>query len=496
MRPRLLVPLVLTLALPASAAPGGAPVDWHDYGPSTLQKARQEGKPLFVLLTATWCQWCHTYEEESLHTPEVAALLNSRYVPVWVDFDRRPDVAARFPGRGLPRTIILNPAGGLEATVAGYIPKSQLLANLRKTLDLIAPGEPPSEVPRQPAARPIPPELLLQTASEELQRQYDPIYHGFGREAKMPYPGVLAFLLAGSDSERQHAHETFKAIAGDADWQKQLPGGLFDPREGGFFRYSTRRNWGEPHSEKLLGLNAQLVSLALTLHRQTLAPKSRSWAETTLRYLEGRLGTRNGEYYGSQAADSAYYRLPPEERRKRPSPAIDRRHYAAASAQMALALFEAEAVLNSPTYGRKARAAIDALTRRIDPKGAVAHDWTGAEESALRGLLEDQAWSALALLEAWQRTRKPTYLRHAEAVLAFVERERRAPGGYRLGEEGPIGVEANAAVALAFARAHQVTGKATYAQKARHALIEGMDRNLDGGYGWLAARQLGASRGR
>ena len=187
MRPRLLVPLVLVLALPASAAaPGGASVDWHEYGPSALQKARQEGKPLFVLLTATWCQWCHTYEEESLHTPEVAALLNSRYVPVWVDFDRRPDVAARFPGRGLPRTIILNPAGGIEATVAGYIPKPQLLANLRKTLDLIAPQGAPSETARQPAMRLLPPESLLRAAGEELQRQYDPLYHGFGREAKMP----------------------------------------------------------------------------------------------------------------------------------------------------------------------------------------------------------------------------------------------------------------------------------------------------------------------
>lgn len=498
MRTILAAALVLGTASPAWAAPSGQAVKWQDYGPAALQQARREQKPLFLLITATWCQWCHAYERESLHTPEVAAVLNTRYVPVWVDFDRRPDVAARFPGRGLPRTVILNPAGGFEASVAGFIPKPQLLGNLHKTLQLIDSQAQAQAEPAPSPPRTVTPEALLDAASHELDRQYDPIFQGFGREAKLPYPGVLAFLLEGGKEDRQRAQATLEAIAGAASWQKQLVGGLFDPREGGFFRYSPRRNWSDPHVEKLLGLNAQLISVALGVYHQTHDPRARAWAEATLHYVEGRLGAGPDGFYASQAADPAYYRQPTKEPRKEPraAPAIDRRHFAAPSAQMALALFEAEQRLGKPAHAARARQVVESLAKRLDSRGAIARDWAGDQESPLRGVLDDQAWAALAMLEAWSRTRQPAYLKHAEALLAFIVRERRAAAGYRLSEGGPIEVEANAAAALAFARAYQLTGKREFSQAGRHALIEGMAQDLAAGYGWLAARRLGRPRGR
>ncbi len=38
--------------------------------------------------------------------------------------------------------------------------------------------------------------------------------------------------------------------------------GIYDPVEGGFFRYAESREWRQPHYEKLLDVNA---SLALVL---------------------------------------------------------------------------------------------------------------------------------------------------------------------------------------------------------------------------------------
>ncbi len=486
--------LLLSLLPPAWAAPNGQPVKWLDYGSKALEQARREGKPLFMVLTATWCQWCHAYERESLHSPEVAALLNKNYVPVWVDVDRRPDVAARYPGRGLPRTVILNPAGGTEASVAGYIPGPQLRDNLRKTLHLITPGATVQEAPSPKAL--LAPGKLLEGANEQIERQYDPIYHGFGHEAKFPHPGVLNFMLSGDARDGRRVHETLKAIAGEASWQRQLPGGLFDPREGGFYRYSTQRNWSEPHVEKLLGLNAQLVVVALKVYGQTHDAQARAWAESTLYYLMGRLGARSGEFYASQIADTAYYRLPPEGRGKRAAPAIDRRHFAAPSAQMAIALFEASEVLAKPDYAVRGRVVLAALAKRVDSRGAIAHDWGDGQDAGLRGILDDQAWSALAMLEGWRLTRERAYLTHAEALLAFIARERQAAAGYRLSEEGAVILDANAAAALAFARAYRVTGKRGYARAARHAMSMGMERDLEAGYGWLAARWLGSPHGR
>lgn len=494
MRVALATVMILALAPSGWGAPKASAVEWQSYGPAALQRARREGKPLFLLITATWCQWCHTYERESLYHPEVAALLNSRYVPVWVDFDQRPDVAAHFPGRGLPRTVILNPAGGFEASVEGFIPRAQLHANLQKTLQLLAAMPPAPARPAPTPASSLTPAAMLRVAAAELDRLYDPIYHGFGREAKLPYPGILSFLLEGDQADRSRAVATLHAIGGTAAWQKQLGGGLFDPHEGGFFRYSTRRNWSEPHVEKLLGLNAQLAGISLQVYRQTKSPQARSWAEATLRYLEGRLGAGRGAYYASQAADPAYHRLPPAARRTRPTPSVDRRHFAAPNAQMALTLLEAQAVLGKPAHGERAKQVLAALAQRIDARGAIAHDWTPARESNLRGLLDDQAWTALAMLEAWNRTKQQAYRKDAEALLDFISRELRVPAGYRMSQDGPIATEANAAAALAFERGYRLTGKPEYRRHAQHALVQGMERDLEGGYGWLAARRLAARR--
>src|SRR5207253_413029 len=47
-------------------------------------------------------------------------------------------------------------------------------------------------------------------------------------------------------------------------------GDVFDREWGGFFRYATRRDWSEPHYEKMLEDNAKLLSNLLTLYRTTL----------------------------------------------------------------------------------------------------------------------------------------------------------------------------------------------------------------------------------
>ena len=38
-------------------------------------------------------------------------------------------------------------------------------------------------------------------------------------------------------------------------------GPLYDEKDGGFFRYARRADWGEPNGEKLLDVNASLLDL-------------------------------------------------------------------------------------------------------------------------------------------------------------------------------------------------------------------------------------------
>ena len=65
------------------------------------------------------CHWCHVMAHESFEDPDVAAVMNERFVNVKVDREERPDVDAIYmqavqalAGRGgWPMTVFLDPDG-------------------------------------------------------------------------------------------------------------------------------------------------------------------------------------------------------------------------------------------------------------------------------------------------------------------------------------------------------------------------------------------------
>lgn len=482
---------------PATEYPGpDSRIAWKTYSPETLAVAKRQKKPLFLLISASWCHWCRQYESQSLESPDVAEVLNSRFVPVFVDHDRRPDVVARYPSRGLPVTVILNPQGGHEVTVSGYLSKEQLRTNLAQTLaelsDSAATVEPTSVQAPTTATK-------LRTAAHRLlEREYDPIYQGLGTGAKLPHPDILQFMLEGSPRDRKRAHDTLRVLSGEAPWLERLgKHSLLDPVEGGYFRYATLRNWSHPHYEKLLGLNADLLRSLLTMARQTQDKAALSWARQTLSYLDRvLLDPETGGYFGSQAADDAYYHLPARERAAQKPPSVDRRHYASSSARMAIALFEAAEGLASQPHRARAVKVSEDLARRVGPDGAIAHDWTRAGASELSGVLDDQAWTALALTEAFKRTGRAEFRAKAVQVLDFVLQRRKAPGGgFTLEDGGTVLVRPNAEVALAFAKGYRALGHERFGAGARHAFLAAMEHDLEAGHAWSAARLIGGASG-
>src|SRR5688572_22795453 len=70
------------------------PVDWHPWGEEALARSRDEDKPILLSIGYSACHWCHVMERESFEDPEIAALMNERFVPVKVDREERPDVDA------------------------------------------------------------------------------------------------------------------------------------------------------------------------------------------------------------------------------------------------------------------------------------------------------------------------------------------------------------------------------------------------------------------
>jgi len=95
------------------------PVQWHEWGEEAFSAAQREHKPILLDIGAVWCHWCHVMDRESYDDPEVAQIVNERFIAVKVDRDERPDIDSRYQAAvsaisgqgGWPLTAFLTPDG-------------------------------------------------------------------------------------------------------------------------------------------------------------------------------------------------------------------------------------------------------------------------------------------------------------------------------------------------------------------------------------------------
>src|SRR5687768_10736328 len=102
---------------------------WHDWDEAAFSRARAEGRPVFVLIFASWCRFCAQLEREVLADPRIERLLAAHFVCVRVDKDRRPDLDARHSAGGWPSLLYLDESG---ERLAGdlYLDVDELAARL------------------------------------------------------------------------------------------------------------------------------------------------------------------------------------------------------------------------------------------------------------------------------------------------------------------------------------------------------------------------------
>lgn len=198
------------------------PVDWREWGPETLQEARQRNLPLFVSIGYATCHWCHVMAHESFEDDEVADILNHGFVPVKVDREERPDLdefcmaacQTMTGSGGWPLNCFLKP-DGTPFYALTYLPKEprrgmpgflELLENIaqvwrhkpdsveRNATSLMQALQRLS-TPPQPERFMTLPELCKQ-AADTLRRIYDQQYGGFGTAPKFPMPPTCCSCYA------------------------------------------------------------------------------------------------------------------------------------------------------------------------------------------------------------------------------------------------------------------------------------------------------------
>ena len=99
---------------------GAKTILWREWSEEAFEAARSEDKHVLLTLGATWCHWCHVMDETSYSDERVIELVNSRFIPVRVDVDQRPDISLRYNQGGFPSVAFLNGRG--ESSPAARTP--------------------------------------------------------------------------------------------------------------------------------------------------------------------------------------------------------------------------------------------------------------------------------------------------------------------------------------------------------------------------------------
>ncbi len=302
---------------PYLAMHGHDPVMWQLWGPEVLQRAKREGKLIFVSSGYYSCHWCHVMQRESYRDQEIARRINAHFIAVKVDRELEPALDAQLvefvkmtQGQaGWPLNVFLTP-DGYPLLGFTYLPRDRfaaLLDQLQRRWQ--SERQRLSELARQgvedlralkastnTGTAALDDSLTALLESSRLLR--DDMSGGFGEQAKFPMTPQLSALLDVHAARRPERLKEFLVLTLD-----QMAGqGLRDHIGEGFFRYATDPAWQVPHFEKMLYGNAQLSMLYLKAADILEAPRYREIGLATLDFILDNMSAGDGAYVASFSA--------------------------------------------------------------------------------------------------------------------------------------------------------------------------------------------------
>jgi hypothetical protein len=378
-------------------------IRWRSWSEDAFAEALAADRPVLLSISAVWCHWCHVMDETTFSDERVIERMNEAFIPVRVDNDRRPDINRRYNMGGWPTVAFLTPEAEV-LTGATYVPPDQFLGILDRIGDLwrdrrdelrgeveALRGRLAEQVYSPPPTGPVSEEMVNRVLSA-VQAGFDSRSGGFGSAMKFPRADILSALVAEIETRHDREaparmlHETLDAMS---------QGGLWDAVELGFFRYATRADWSEPHYEKMVEDNANLIRVYAQAGVVLDRPDYLRVAEQAQAYVDVHLWRPEaGAYGGSQDADEAYYALTtPPERAAHGAPYVDPMTYTDWNALEIQALVSLNAGTGDSSALERALHVAGTLLDRRTERGLFRHD---PLPDAQDGLLGDQ----LAMLEA------------------------------------------------------------------------------------------------
>jgi len=320
------LPLAALLILIAVAAPAQEPpaaILWMPWSDAAFERSAKEDKPILLNIVAAWSRDATYSEEEVFSDPNVIDLVSKRWIPVRVDRDRRPDIEVRYQiavntvnpkEQGLPLTAFLLQSGEvvygrsnfhaedrpkklglrtmLKHTADSYEKDRERLSSARGLVVLAFNRE---KTPYRSGE--IGAEVIAEVA-EAVDNQFDAENGGFNGTPRNT-PSLILELCA-TLMHRGNMPRAREIL--DTTLRGMEQGAIYDRIGGGFHSRTRDRGWRQPHFEKLLIVNASIISPYLLGWQITGSPDYRAAADSTVDYMLKVLREPGGAFYVAQWA--------------------------------------------------------------------------------------------------------------------------------------------------------------------------------------------------
>lgn len=98
---------------------------WED----ALKRSKEEGKPIFLDISASWCGPCKMMKSRTFSNIDVGEFYNTNFINVMVDGEKGEgiDLARKYKIRGYPTLIFVDVNGNVIDKTAGYRNPNQFI---------------------------------------------------------------------------------------------------------------------------------------------------------------------------------------------------------------------------------------------------------------------------------------------------------------------------------------------------------------------------------
>jgi hypothetical protein len=401
-------------------------VDFVEYRDNVITQNKQHRKPYFLLFSAEWCHWCHEFAEHTLTRQDVADFLNREFVNVFIDTDIHNAAYVKYRATGLPYVVFLNPDGTLHYKYTGTLYGDDFLDVIEEVAGAVGRGKFALGMEANQLSYAPPEQLMtseLQMISEIFRQgileNFDVKEQGLGRGRKLILPRTFSYLIHNSgDKQAQYVEQISNTMERAVDR-------IFDPVEGGFFRYAEKRNWQIPHYEKFADLNAGSVLLLYQLNQISPSAGLKQAADKTLSYLTTTLfDARSRSFLSFQIADTRYYSLDEKQRVNVRPPKVMNKIFTDRLVMTLSYLIQVVEITRDPALSQQVTQSLDFLMAMDEVNnGLMRYYETTDKKWKLRGGLSDHAYVAKLFSDAATHYQDSDYADYtARVLIAAIDR--------------------------------------------------------------------------